>query len=81
MKNEYDVWDLNGSRTAGAAPRNVPDNFPKPCQLSDSELWSLILTPRSYGMSQKTLKYLDDVKTEFSKRKIKLAPIMNCKYR
>lgn len=77
---EYEIWDLAGSRTVGAKTNDVPDNFPKPCELSDSDLWELCLLPRKWGMSKKTLDYLDEVEKKFHKRKIKLVPIMDCSF-
>jgi hypothetical protein len=76
----YETWDLRGSRTAGATCQGVPDEFPDPSQLSDSDLWQLVLTPVNYRMSKDTFDYLKRARIEFSKRDVNLVAIMDCNY-
>jgi hypothetical protein len=50
---------------------------PKVQHLSDKQLWKLVLIPIEDRMPKDLINYLNDVKSEFDKRPIKLKPIMN----
>ena len=76
---KYEIWDLANSRTAGAKMADVPKRFPKPWQLSDSDLWQLVLTPKSWSMSTDTVDYLDKARAEFDKRKVPMRFIISAR--
>ena len=61
------------------AKEELPDNFPPPNKLHDSDLLQLEQTPRWFGMSKRTNDYLNEAHEEFNKRSIKLRFILSAK--
>ena len=57
-------------------------DLPKPCELSDRQLYQMALRPITSDMPENVKTFLSNCESEFSSRKhIKLVPIMNCNYK
>jgi hypothetical protein len=64
----------------GTAVNNSQDvaQFPPVSMLSNEDLWQMILTPTNHA-TREVKEYFKRAEREFSKRDIKLEPIMACK--
>ena len=49
--------------------------IPQPSELSDHQLWGLVLTPIEDRMPSWIKEYIQAATAEFSKREVKLVPI------